>query len=238
LIHAFPLNSAMWQRQIAALAGACRVLAPDLRGFGASAHGEGAASLDHYADDLAGLLEHLGLERAAVAGLSMGGYISFALLRRHRARVAALVLADTRAGPDSEEGKQGREKNAQLVEAQGPAAIADQMLPKLLSPGASAELRAEVRRIIESNDRRGIAAALRAMAARPDSTPLLPTIDVPTLVVVGADDTLTPPSEAQAMHTAIPGSRLVEIPGAAHLSNIEAPEAFNSAVVALLRSVA
>jgi 3-oxoadipate enol-lactonase len=237
LIHAFPLSSAMWDRQIAALAEEYRVIAPDLRGFGASAPGDNATSMDQYADDLAGLLEHLGLERVAVAGLSMGGYISFAFLRRYSARVSALILADTRAGPDGEEAKQGREKSAQLAEEQGPGAIADQMLPKLLSPSASDELRAEVRRIIEANDRRGIAAALRAMAARPDSTALLPTIDVPTLVIVGGEDTLTPPSEAQAMHAAIPGSRLLEIPGAAHLSNIEAPQAFNTAVAQLLKPI-
>ncbi len=164
----------------------------------------------------------------------MGGYISFALWRRHRERVAALILADTRAGADSEEGRQGREKNARLAEEQGPSAIADQMLPKLLSPNAPAALRDQVRAIIESNDRAGIAAALRAMAARPDSTPLLATIDVPTLVIVGAEDALTPPSEAEAMFNAIPGCRLAEIPGAGHLSNVEAPEAFNAEVTEFL----
>ena len=121
------------------------MIAPDLRGLGATARGSGAASLDQYADDMAALLGHLGIENATVAGLSMGGYISFALWRRHRERIAALILADTRAGADSEEGKQGREKNAQLAEAQGPGAIADQMLPKLLAPNAPAALRDEVR---------------------------------------------------------------------------------------------
>jgi 3-oxoadipate enol-lactonase len=115
LIHAFPMSSAMWEDQIDALATRFRVIAPDLRGFGATARGSGAASLDQHADDLAGLLDHLGLEKATVAGLSMGGYISFALLRRHRARVERLILADTRAGADSEKAKQDREKNAQLA---------------------------------------------------------------------------------------------------------------------------
>ena len=230
LIHAFPLNGAMWERQVAEFASRHRLIAPDLRGFGQSARGSGAASLDQHADDLDALLGHLGIENAAVAGLSMGGYISFALWRRHRDRIAALILADTRAGADTEEGKQGREKNARLAEEQGPGAIADQMLPKLLSAGASAVLRDEVRRTIEANDRAGVAAALRAMAARPDSTSLLATIDVPTLVIVGAEDALTPPSEAQAMFDAIPGCRIVEIPGAGHLSNLEAPEAFNDAL--------
>jgi pimeloyl-ACP methyl ester carboxylesterase len=229
-IHAFPLNGAMWERQTAEFAPRHRLLAPDLRGFGESARGSGAASLDQHADDLAALLDQLGLDKVIVAGLSMGGYISFALWRRHRARIAALVLADTRAGADTEEGKQGREKNARLAEEQGSGAIADQMLPKLLSAGAPAALRDEARRMIEANDRAGVAAALRAMAARPDSTSLLASIDVPTLVIVGAEDALTPPSEAQAMFEAIPGCRLAEIPGAGHLSNLEAPEAFNSAL--------
>jgi 3-oxoadipate enol-lactonase len=233
-IHAFPLHSAIWEHQIAAFSPHHRLIAPDLRGLGATARGSGAASLDQYADDLAALLDHLGIENATVAGLSMGGYISFALWRRHRERVAALILADTRAGADSEEGKLSREKNAKLAEEQGPGAIADQMLPKLLSPKAPAALRDQVRGIIESNDRAGIAAALRAMAARPDSTPLLATIDVPTLVIVGAEDALTPPSEAEAMFDAIPGCRLAELPAAGHLSNMEAPEAFNAAVAEFL----
>jgi 3-oxoadipate enol-lactonase len=233
-IHAFPLHSAMWERQISAFSPHHRVIAPDLRGLGATARGSGAASLDQHADDLAALLSYLGIETATVVGLSMGGYISFALWRRHRERIAALILADTRAGADSEEGKQGREKNAQLAEMQGPGAIADQMLPKLLSPNAPAALRDEVRGFIESNDRAGVASALRAMAARPDSTPLLAAIDVPTLVLVGAEDTLTPPSEAEAMFNAIPGCRIAELPGAGHLSNLDAPEAFNAQVIEFL----
>jgi pimeloyl-ACP methyl ester carboxylesterase len=233
-IHAFPLHSASWERQLAALSSHHRVIAPDLRGLGATARGSGAASLDQHADDLAALLGHLGIEQATVAGLSMGGYISFALWRRHRERIAALILANTRAGADTEEGKQGREKNAQLAETQGSGAIADQMLPKLLSPKAPDALRDEVRGIIESNDPAGIAAALRAMAARPDSTPLLPTIDVPTLVLVGIEDALIPPSESEALFNAIPGCRIAELPGAGHLSSLEAPEAFNAQVTEFL----
>jgi pimeloyl-ACP methyl ester carboxylesterase len=236
LIHAFPLSGAMWERQIAALSGSYRLIVPDLRGFGASPAVPSTTSLDQYADDLARLLDQLGLDHVAVAGLSMGGYIAFALLRRHRERVDALILADTRPQPDTEDGRRAREENARLVEGQGPRALADQMLPKLLSPNASEQLRAEVRRLIEANDRAGIAAALRAMAARPDSTPLLATIAVPTLIVVGAEDGLTPPSDSRAMHTAIAGSQLVELPGAGHLANLEAPEAFSAAVDDLLNT--
>lgn len=230
LIHAFPLSSAMWEDQIDALSTRFRVIAPDLRGFGATARGSGLASLDQAADDLAALLDHLGLRQASVVGLSMGGYIAFALLRRHRQRVARLVLADTRAGADSDAARQGREQSAQLAEAQGADAVAEQMLPRLLSAGADPAVRAEVRAIIAANDRAGIAAAQRAMAARPDSLPLLATIAVPSLILVGSADVLTPPSEAQAMHQAIPGSRLIELADAGHLANLEAADAFSSAI--------
>jgi pimeloyl-ACP methyl ester carboxylesterase len=230
LIHAFPLHSLMWKPQIVALSSRRRVIAPDLRGFGASALGEAPTSLDQYADDLVALLDQLGIERVAVCGLSMGGYIAFSMLRRHRARIGALILADTRAGADTDEARQARETNARLAEQHGAGALADQMLPKLLAPAASDSLRDDVRRIIGSNDGHGAAAALRCMAARPDSTPLLSSIDIPTLIIVGAEDALTPPSEAHAMHAAIRNSQLVEIPRVAHLSNMEAEAAFSEAI--------
>lgn len=234
LVHAFPLSGAMWEDQIDALATRFRVVAPDLRGFGASARGSGMASLDQAADDVAALLDHLQIERATLVGLSMGGYIAFAMLRRHRARIARLVLADTRAGADSEEGRLGREQSAQLAEQNGAGAIAEQMLPRLLSAGASAAVRDEVRKIVVANDRAGIAAAQRAMAARPDSNSLLATINIPTLLIVGAADVLTPPDEARAMQRAIAHSTLVEIAGAGHLANIEAPDEFSAAIEAFI----
>lgn len=230
LIHAFPLSSAMWEDQIDALATRFRVIAPDLRGFGATARGSGITSLDQAAGDLAALLDHLNLKTVTVVGLSMGGYIAFALLRRHPANVARLVLADTRAGADSPEAQHAREQNAQLAEHEGAAAVAEQMLPKLLSAQADAAVRDEVRKIAAANDRAGVAAALRAMAARPDSTPDLATITVPTLIIVGAEDVLTPPAEARAMHAAIANSQLLEIPQAGHLANLEAPDAFSTAI--------
>jgi pimeloyl-ACP methyl ester carboxylesterase len=234
LVHAFPLSGAMWERQIAALAGRFRLIAPDTRGLGASALGGAPVGMDTYADDLAALLDHLGLARAAVVGLSMGGYIAFALLRRHSARIAAFVLANTRALADTEEGRRGREQSARAAEEQGPGAVAEAMLPRLLSPGAPQTLRDEVRRMIEANDGRGIAAAQRAMAARPDSTGLLARIAVPTLVVGAGQDPIIPLDETRAMQAAIPGSRLLELPHAGHLSNLEAPEAFNGALLDLL----
>lgn len=235
LVHAFPLSGAMWERQIMAFAGRRRVIAPDLRGFGATPLGAEAVSMDRYADDLAGLLDALGIGEATLVGLSMGGYIAFAFLRRHRARLAGLILADTRPQADTPEGRDGREANARLVLAQGTSVLADKMLPGLLAPGASDAVKAEVRGLIEANRPEGVAAALRAMAARPDSTDLLPTIAVPTLVLVGSEDGLTPPPVARAMADLIPGSGFAEIAGAGHLSNLEQPEAFNIALRELLR---
>ncbi len=230
LAHAFPLSSAMWEEQIDALATRFRVIAPDMRGFGNSARGQGIASLDQAADDLAGLIGALELPKVTLVGLSMGGYIAFALLRRHPELVARLVLADTRAGADSAEGRQSREASAQLAETQGAAAVAEQLLPKLLSAAAPAGVRDEARKIILANDPAGIAAAQRAMAARPDSSEQLAGIAIPTLIIVGGDDALTPPSEAEAMHRAIAGSRLVTLEGAGHLANLEAPDAFSAAI--------
>ena len=237
LVHAFPLSGAMWQPQISALSERYRVIAPDLRGFGASTFGDGAETLDQYADDLLALLDHLHVEKVALGGLSMGGYIAFALLRRAADRVSALVLADTKAAADSDEARQTREQNARMVETQGLEPLADQMLPKLLAGSTPNAQREVVRGIITTNQPEGIAAALRAMAQRPDSTPQLSAISVPTLIMVGSEDTLTPPGEARKLHAAIKGSQLVEIPGAAHLSNIEAPDAFNAAVDAFLGAV-
>lgn len=238
LLHAFPLSSEMWQPQIAHLASRARLIVPDLRGFGESQLGSGLVSIGQYADDTVALLDQLGIHRAIIGGLSMGGYIAFAFWRRYRERVSGLLLADTRAQADTEEGRKGREASARLAEEQGAEPIANQMLPKLLSPAASADLRDHVREIIEATDPRAIATALRAMAKRPDSTSLLPTIDVPTVVIVGGEDIPTPVADARAMHAAIPHSQLVEIPGVGHLSNLEAPVAFNDAVADLLTVVA
>ncbi len=234
LLHAFPLSAAMWQPQIEALRSRYRVIAPDLRGFGGSDAPPGPYSMDTLADDAAALLEHLGVSRAVVAGLSMGGYIAFAFWRRHRDRVAALVLADTRAGADSEEGRATREVNARLAEEQGAGAIADKLIPNLVAPGASQAVRDTLRALITANSPDGIAGALRGMAARPDSSPDLPGIDVPVLIIVGEEDGLTPPVESERMAAALPDATLARIPGAGHLSNLEQPEAFNAALLAFL----
>jgi len=240
LLHGFPHDRALWAPQ-RALARRARVIAPDLRGFGASAAaGAPPTTLDAHADDAAALLDALGIERAVVGGLSMGGYIAFAFWRRHRARVAALLLADTRPGADDAAGIARRRELIAAARRDGARAVADAMMPGLLGkttrarrPGVEREMRA----ICERAPVAGIVGALEAMIARPDSTPDLATIDVPVQIVVGAEDVLTPPRESEAMHAAIRGSRLAVIPEAGHASNLEDPAAFNAVVEDFLRAI-
>lgn len=234
LIHAFPLAGAMWRPQVEALQAAYRLIVPDLRGFGGSDAPPGPYTVEQQADDLAALLDRLGVQRAVICGLSMGGYIALAFMRRHAARARALVLADTRAGADSAEGKDGREENARLAERDGADAIADKMIPGLVAPAAGQELRDTLRGLITANRPQGIAGALRGMAQRPDSTAGLRDIAVPTLVIVGEQDGLTPPAEAGQMVSAIAGSTIVVIPGVGHLSSLEAPEVFTNALRSFL----
>jgi pimeloyl-ACP methyl ester carboxylesterase len=239
LLHAFPLSGTMWRHQVARLSSQYRLIVPDLRGFGATDAPPGLYTMEQQADDAAALLEHLGVARAVVVGLSMGGYIAFAFKRRYGERIAALVLADTKAGSDSDEARAGRETNARLVEEQGVEAIADKLIPGLVSPAAPQALRDELRAIITANSPDGIAGALRGMAARPDSTPELPQIAVPTLAIVGEQDGLTPPAEAERIVAGVSGrpAELVVIPGAGHLSALEAPDLFSDALEGFLRRV-
>lgn len=230
LLHAFPLAGAMWWQQVAALRANYRVIVPDLRGFGDSDAPPGPYLMDQMADDVAALLKERGVTQSAVVGLSMGGYIAFSLWRRHRQLLSALVLADTRAAPDSAEGQATREANACLVEREGPPAIAAKMIPNLVAPSANQTIRNTLTQLIHANSSQGIAGALRGMALRPDSRPDLASINIPTLVIVGSEDSLTPPAEAEAMHQALPNSTLVKIEGAGHLSNLEQPDAFNAAL--------
>jgi pimeloyl-ACP methyl ester carboxylesterase len=230
LIHAFPLTGAMWRPQVEALQGQARLIVPDLRGFGGSDAPPGPYTMDQQADDLAALLDQVGVAQATLCGISMGGYIAMAFMRRHAARARALILADTKAGADSEEAKAGREANARLAESQGAAAIADKMIPGLVASQAGQGVRDELRAMILANTPGGIAGALRGMALRPDSTESLRAIAVPAVVIVGAEDGLTPPAEASAIGVAIAGSHVVTLPGAGHLSSLEAPEVFTTAL--------
>lgn len=227
LIHAFPLAGTMWRPQVESLHDQFRLIVPDLRGFGGSDAPPGPYTMDQQADDLAALLDHLGIEQAIPCGLSMGGYIAMAFMRRHSARAHALILADTRAGADGVEARAGREANAILAETQGAAAIADKMIPGLVAPGTGQDVRDALRNMIVANSPQGIAAALRGMAIRPDSTASLRAISVPTLVIVGEQDGLTPQIEANQISTAIAGSHVAVVPNAGHISSMESPVFFN-----------
>lgn len=239
-VHGFPLDSRMWSEQLERIPRRFRLLAPDLRGFGSTARGDAALSMDRFADDLAGLLDHLGIERVVVCGLSMGGYVAFALWRRHADRIRALVLCATRASADTEEVRRGRFALAGRVQESGSRVAADEQIPRLLSDRTMEErpeVADRVREMIESTDRATIVAALEAMAARPDSTPQLATIDVPTLVIAGAEDVMVTADEIQRLADEIPDARIQAIPGAGHLPPLERPVEFNRALVHFLEAM-
>lgn len=233
LLHGFPLNRSMWREQSRDLSTTCRVIAPDLRGFGETEPGGADMTMGDMAEDIAALLDALNVGRAVVGGLSMGGYVAFEFFRRFPHRVTALVLADTRPHADTDEGRRTREETARLALSDGMGPIADSMMPKMLSAATregEPEVVERVRAMMLGTKPEGAAAALRAMAVRRDQTDLLPSVDVPALIIVGGEDTVTPPSDAEAMAAKIEGSRLVRIEGAAHLSNVERPEEFNRAL--------
>lgn len=238
LLHAFPLNRTMWQEQVEALRDICRIVAPDMRGFGESAGSHGPATMEEMARDVAALLDVLHVERAVIGGLSMGGYVAFAFLRLFPERVAGLILADTRPQSDDEDGRRTREENARRALDEGMEPIASAMLPKLLSQATregTPNLVARVRSMIVSAKPESVAAALRGMAIRQDQRDLLPHIEAPALILVGSEDELTPPRDAELMSSRIPHSQLKVLDGAAHLSNLERPIEFNAALLDFLR---
>jgi 3-oxoadipate enol-lactonase len=240
LVHAFPLSAEMWRPQLDCVPTGWRFIAPDLRGFGAARMMDvDAISMDDYAADLEALLDALDIERAVAAGLSMGGYVIFALLRRSPERTSGLILADTRPQADTAEGRENRRKMRELVRTSGPSAVADQMLPKLLSATSRRErpeLEDLVRGLIEANPVNAIDAAIHALMMRPDSTGDLSRIAVPALIIAGADDQVTPVADSELMARHISRSQLVVLPGAAHLSNLEVPDEFSQAIANFLRS--
>jgi 3-oxoadipate enol-lactonase len=238
-LHAFPLNRTMWEPQVTALVTDCRCIPVDFRGFGDSAP-SAPYTVERYADDVVAVLDTLQIERAVIAGLSLGGYVAFALWRRHRARIRALILADTRAGADTVENVGRRNELIELAETQGSSAIANVQIAGLVGKTTRdkrPDLYDSIHRMIAQAPVEGVIGALEAMIARPDSTPTLSTIDVPTLIIAGSEDVATPPREARAMHAAIPGSRIEILQQAGHLSNIERPAAFNTVVTEFLASL-
>ena len=237
LLHGFPLNAEEWLPQLAAAPAGWSVIAPDMRGF------RGAGSVDapvsdtmtddDCASDVLALMSHLELDRGVIGGLSMGGYVALALMKKAPERVDGLVLANTRAGADSPEGRAARDRMIDLVRREGPAAVARDMLPKLLGETTKREqpdLVDVVRGLVEANVADGLAAAVHAMKTRPDSTSMLGSIRCPTLVITSDEDALISPSESEKMAAAIPGARLHVIPHAGHLSNLERPHEFSKAL--------
>jgi 3-oxoadipate enol-lactonase len=238
LIHGYPFNRSMWADQTPALVDRFRVIALDLRGHGESESSTGASTMRLMAQDVAALMDELKVERAVVGGLSMGGYVTLAFHQMFPERVEKLLLADTRAQSDTEEAKATRAEQAQKILAEGMAGIADAMLPKLLSPETVSkrpEVVKRVRDMMLNTSPEGAAAALRGMAEREDQTERLSQIKVPTLIVVGKEDPITPPADSEKMHQRIAGSQLVVIENASHVSNIEQAEQFNKVVKEFLK---
>lgn len=234
LLHAFPLNADMWRPTLERVPHGWRYLAPDLRGCGPGAEDPGGpVTMGAYASDISAWLDALAIDSATIGGLSMGGYVTLALFRSEPRRFTGIILADTRPQADTDEGRAGRRTMLAVLQDGGPAAVVDQMIPKLLgetSRRSRPGVEAEVRRLAATNSAAAIAGALEAMMARADSTYLLPLIACPALVVVGQEDTITPLAEAEAMQRVLPRSRLVVLPAAGHLSSMETPDAFASAL--------
>jgi 3-oxoadipate enol-lactonase len=239
LVHGFPLDHTMWCGQWEMLSADFRVLAPDLRGFGGSGGAADVVTMERFADDLALLLDALDIrEPVALGGLSMGGYIAWEFWRRHRARLRALILCDTRAAADPPEARQNRWRTAERALAEGVGFLADTMLARLFAPATcqrQPQLIEATRQVLLAATPQAVAAASRGMAERPDSRVLLETIDIPTLVLCGVEDAISPVAEMRGMASRIRGARFVEIPDAGHMSPLENPRAVNAAFRDFLR---
>jgi pimeloyl-ACP methyl ester carboxylesterase len=239
LLHAFPIGANLWEPQMRSIPDGWRLITPDLRGFGGSTEMDSvtAMSISDFADDLVTLLDELAIQRVVVGGGSMGGYATFAFFQAAADRVDALVLANTRAGADSPEARANRRSMLALVDREGASGVAREMMPKLLGKTtreSNPDIEANVRRLIKQQSPIAIRAAIQRMMHRPDSTPLLAQIKVPTLVVTGEEDELIPVEESRTIANAVSGATLVVIPRAGHLSNLEQPEPFNNALNAFL----
>lgn len=238
LLHAFPLSADFWRPQLERCPQGWRLIAPDLRGFG-PAGGPVAESIDQMASDVAALLDELRIERAVVGGLSMGGYVTLALFRQAPERFTGMILANTRAGADSAEGRAARDRMSTLVRSQGPAAVADEMMPKLLGKStreSRPEIAGTVRALIESNSAAAIDGAIRSMKERIDANPVLEKVGRPALVITSDEDTLIPATEGEDMVRQLPRAQLVTIPKSGHLSSLESPDDFTEAMGNFLRA--
>jgi 3-oxoadipate enol-lactonase len=242
-VHGFPHSRTLWRHQLQGMPPHVNGIAVDLRGFGES-RGGAVRSVDAHADDLVRLLDHLGIDDAICCGLSMGGYIAFALWRRHPSRVRALVLADTKMGADTPDARARRDSMMSVASERGSAAVTDLLLGGMVGAHTTAErpdIVDEVRQMMAAQTPEAIIDALHALRDRPDSRDTLPTITVPTLLVCGTDDTITPPAESTAMHALLanaPLARLELVERAGHASCLERPAAFNCVLAEFVAEVA
>ncbi len=234
LIHAFPLNHAMWEPQLVPLSKTFRVLAPDIRGFGASQPAT-PWTMEETADELNGLLEELGIDDCAVAGVSMGGYIALSFWTEYPGRVRKLALSNTRARADNEAENSARYDMIVALEEKGSTILPERMLPRLLKPNPRPDVLAKVRGMIEETSAAAAIHAVMAMRDRPDSSSLLHRMACPAMVITGEEDVMIRVDDSRAMADAIPGARFVRITNSGHLSNLENPEEFNSALLDFLR---
>lgn len=238
LVHGHPFDRSMWRPQVERFSRAgWRVIAPDLRGYGESTVVPGKTTLDVFARDIAALLDHLGVDRFVLGGLSMGGQIALECHRLFAHRLRGLVLADTSAPADGEPMRQWRRDTADRLVREGMVPYAEAVLLRMVSPSAPADVASHVLGMMRRTDPEGAAAALRGRAERPDYVPMLPEVAVPALVVVGADDDFTPVADARLMSGAIPGATLVVVEGAAHLPNLERPADFDEALATFLKEL-
>lgn len=242
LLHAFPIGANLWEPQMRSVPAGWRLITPDLRGFGGSTELDSlsALSVSDFADDVVDLLQELGIERAVIGGGSMGGYAALAVFQTYPNVVDALILANTRATADTPEGRANRRNMLAVVDREGPSGVARDMMPKLLgrtTHETNPSIEATIRRLIKQQSPIAIRSAIHRMMHRPDSTAMLPQISVPTLVITGEEDEMIPVEESRRIAASVPNAKLVIIPGAGHLANVEQPDAFNAAVSAFLASL-
>ena len=240
-IHGFPFSRRMWGPQLKALPRLYRAIAYDVRGHGDSDVGNGQYTVELFVDDLLGLFDHLVIDRAVVCGLSMGGYIALRAVERCPQRFRGLVLCDTRSEPDTNDARVARAETIKAVKLRGVRAFAEEFVKVVLAPHtleANPSVVQKVKEMITATDPLGVCGTLLALAARTDTTPALPAMNLPALVLVGEHDVLTPPADAQALARALPDAELHVIPDTGHMSNLENPAAFNERLLGFLEILA
>lgn len=231
-LHGFPFGRGAWQKQVDGLRTSYRVIAPDLRGFGESETQPGPTTMAQYAADVHALLQRLATGPVALIGHSMGGYVALAFVRQFPKMLRGLVLVSTKAGQDTSEGAAARRVLADKVRVEGTGVVVDAMAPKMLATGnQDARMARQVRELMSSSKPKGVIGALLGMAERPDSTTLLASITVPTLVITGAEDTIIPPAESNRLVLGIGAAELKIIPHAGHLVAFEQPDEFNGVLL-------